>query len=51
MLTSEFHKTYEREVGKTVVTVVSECDEDTREDIIDALIRLIKRDIANLAAE
>ncbi|MGI6404033.1 MAG: hypothetical protein ACOX0K_07485 [Oscillospiraceae bacterium] len=45
MLTSEFSKTYETQIGNTVYTITSECPEDTKEDMLDALVRLMKRDI------
>jgi len=48
MITSEFSKTYETQIGDTVYTIESWCDEDTSEDILDALVRLIKRDIAGV---
>ena len=45
MITSEFNKTYQTQIGDTVYTITSECDENETEDILDALVRLIKRDI------
>ena len=51
MITSEFNKTYRTQIGDTVYTITSECDEDTTEDILDALVRLIKRDIAGIDTE
>ncbi len=48
MLKSEFNHTYETAIGDTVYTITSECPEDTTEDILDALVRLIKRDIAGV---
>jgi hypothetical protein len=51
MLTSEFKITYETKIGDTLCTITSECPEDTREDILDVLVRLIKRDIAGVETE
>ncbi len=48
MLTSEFSKTYEAKIGNTLFTITSECPEDTKEDMLDALVRLIKRDIKGI---
>ena len=51
MITSEFNTTYQTKIGDTVYTITSECDEDATEDILDALVRLIKRDIAGIDTE
>lgn len=51
MLTSEFNKTYESKIRDTVYTITSECTEDAAEDILDALVRLIKRDIAGVQTD
>jgi hypothetical protein len=51
MLTSEFKTTYETKIGDTVYTITSECPEDTTDDILDALVRLIKRDVAGVETE
>ena len=51
MLTSEFKTIYETKIGDTVYTITSECPEDTTDDILDALVRLIKRDIADVETE
>ena len=51
MLTSEFKKTYETKIGETVYEITSECPEDTTEDILDVLVRLIKRDITGVNTE
>lgn len=51
MLTSEFSKTYQTQIGATIYTIASECPEDTTEDILDALVRLIKRDVAGVDTE
>jgi len=48
MLTSEYKKTYETKIGGTVYTITSECPEDTTDDILDALVRLIKKDVAGV---
>lgn len=51
MLTSEFSKTYETKIGNTIYTITSECPEDTKEDMLDALVRLMKRDIRGVETE
>jgi hypothetical protein len=51
MLTSEFHTVYDQKIGDTTVTIESECPDDTKEDILDALLRLIKRDISGIDTE
>lgn len=51
MLTSEFNTTYQTKICDTVYTITSECPEDTTDDILDALVRLIKRDIAGVETE
>lgn len=51
MLTSEFSKTYETKIGDTVYTITSECPEDTKDDILDALVRLMKREIRGVETE
>ena len=48
MFISERSNTYEEKIGGTVYEITSECPEDTCEDILDALVRLIKRDIAGI---
>jgi len=51
MITSEFKKTYETKIGDTVYEITSECPEDTKDDILDVLVRLIKRDIAGVITD
>ena len=51
MITSEFNTTYETKIGDTVYEITSECPEDTTEDILDVLVRLIKRDIAGVVTD
>ena len=41
-------RSYETKIGDTVFEITSECPEDTTDDILDALVRLIKRDIAGI---
>ena len=51
MLTSEFKTTYETKIGDTVYTITSECPEHTTDDTLDALVRLIKRNIAGIETD
>jgi len=51
MLTSEFSITYETKIGNTIYSITSECPEGTTDDILDALVRLIKRDISGVETE
>lgn len=51
MFTSEFCATHEYTTGGTVVTITSECPEDATDDMLDALVRLIKRDINGIETE
>lgn len=45
MLKPEDFKSYEYTVGKTVYTIESVTSEDTRLDIIDAMVSLVTKDI------
>jgi len=42
MITSEFNKTYRTQIGDTVYTITSECDEDTTEDIRNVMLHIMK---------
>lgn len=48
MLKRETEFTYERRQGDTVYIIESVSDPDGREDMLDALIALMKRDIEEL---
>lgn len=47
MIIAERSKIYDEKIGSTVDTITSECSPDADEDIIDALTRLICRDLEN----
>jgi len=51
MLIKEYENTYDEKIGDTIYSITSECDEDTKEDILEAIVRLIKRDIAGVETE
>ena len=51
MLISEFNKAYQIQIGDTAYDIESTCAEDTTEDILDALVRLMKRDIAGIETD
>ncbi len=48
MLKRETALTYERKQGDTVYVIESISDPDSRENMLDALVALIKRDIEEL---
>lgn len=48
MLKRETEKTYTHKIGETIYTIESVSSPNTREDMIDALISLMKRDIESL---
>ncbi|MEA4933643.1 MAG: hypothetical protein VB071_08735 [Lawsonibacter sp.] len=48
MLKRETEKTYGYTIGETIYTIESVSSPDTCEDMIDALISLMKRDIESL---
>lgn len=48
MLKRETEKAYTHKIGETIYTIESVLAPDTREDMIDALISLMKRDIESL---
>jgi len=45
MFTSELSVTYEKKIGEVVYTIKSESLPNTRLDMVDTLIALIKRDL------
>ena len=51
MCKTKFHHTSETTIGDTVVTIESCCPYDSTDDILDALIRLMKRNVAGVAAD
>lgn len=48
MLFAEHHGTCETTIGGTVITIESSSPENCKEDILDALVRLMKRDVAGV---
>jgi len=45
MITSEKSVTYKKKIGDVVFDIKSESQPDTRLDMVDAIIALIKRDL------
>ena len=48
MITSELSVTYEKKIGDVVYVIKSESLPDTKLDMVDAIIALIKRDLEHV---
>lgn len=51
MIVPEFQGSCQTTVGDTIVTIESHCPDDCKESILDALARLMKRDVAGVVAD
>lgn len=50
MLIPEYQGDCQTTYGETIITIESHCPDDCGESILEALVRLIKREVAGLEA-